>query len=107
MRKMSILFCLLAMFFSSSFAAAPYTLEQLQGSWWSHPDNQMSDFGIHGNEVWIDSIYYPCRLEGDMLIFVLPDVPEIKKKIISLEGDRLVVEDQYTKTTTVLNRVKS
>jgi hypothetical protein len=107
MRRMPILVWLLVMLFSSSFAAPPYTLEQLQGAWWSDPDGLMADFGIHDNEVWIDSIYYPCRLEGDILIFVLPDVGEIKKRIISLEGDQLIIEHESTKTRTVLNRAKS
>jgi hypothetical protein len=107
MRRMPILVWLLVMLFSSSFAAPPYTLEQLQGAWWSDPDDIHAEFGIRDNEVWIDSIYYPCRLEGDMLIFVLPDVGEIKKRIISLEGDRLVIEHQSTKRTVVLTRVNS
>lgn len=107
MRKMPILVCLLVMLFSSSFAAPSYTLEQLQGAWWSDPDAIHADFGILDNEVWLDSIYYPCRLEGDILIFVLPDDREVRNRIISLEGDQLIIEHVRSKERTVLNRAKS
>lgn len=103
---MPILFCLLVMLFSSSFAAESYKLEQLQGAWWSDMNNITSDFGIDGDQVWLDSLYYPCRIEGDLLIFELPDVGDIVKKIISLDGDRLVIEHQSTKQRVVLTRVK-
>ena len=105
-RRMPTLFCLLVMLFSSSFAAPPFKLEQLQGAWWSNFDNITSDFGIEGNEVWIDSLYYPCRIEGDMLMFELREGVTIVNKIISLEGDRLVIESQITKETIVLTRAK-
>lgn len=107
MRRMRALFGLLVMLFSSSFAASPVELEQLQGSRWSDPDNITSDFGIHGDEVWLDSRYYPCRIEGDMLIFELPDAISVVNRIISLDGDRLIIENQLTKETIVLTRVKS
>jgi hypothetical protein len=104
---MPILFYLLVLLFSSSFAAPPFKLEQLQGAWWSDLNNITADFGIDGDQVWLDSLYYPCRIDGDRLIFELPDDVTVIKKIISLDGDRLVVEDEMTKQSIVLTRVKS
>jgi len=107
MRRVPVVFCLFVMLFSSSFAAPPFKLEQLQGAWWSDPGNITADFGIDGDQVWLDSLYYPCRIEGDMLIFQLPDGVTVVNRIISLEGDRLVIENQFKKEKIVLTRVKA
>jgi len=109
MRKTSILFCLLVMLFSSAFADPAFDLEQMRGSWWSSLDNTTSDFSLRGDKVWfeIDDQHYPCRIEGDILIFDFgPQEGELKQRIVSFEGDRLVLEYLDTKKRRVLTRVR-
>jgi hypothetical protein len=95
--------------FSVSLSAAPkFTLKQLQGAWWSDPGNPTADFAIHGDQVWLDfdSGYHPCKIEGDILIFELgPDIGSVKNKIISVKGDRMVLESVATKERRTLTRV--
>jgi len=95
------------MLFSSALAAPEFDLKQLQGSWWSDPGNQTSDFSIDGDKVWLDfdGEYHPCRIEGDILIFELGH-GLVENRIISIEGDRLVLEYPPTKERTVLTRAK-
>lgn len=110
MRKLSIGLCLLVMVFVSSLAAAPYSLDQLQGAWWSDPNNTTADFAIDGDTVWLefDSVYHPCKIQGDMLVFDLgPEHGKVENRIISVEGDRMVMESPATKERVVLTRVKS
>ena len=74
-----------------------YTLDQLQGAWWSDVDNPTADFFIDGDKVWLDydSEFHPCRIEGDILIFDLgEEIGLVKNKIISFEGDHLVLTNQ-------------
>jgi hypothetical protein len=103
MKKASILIFLVAV---SAFAAMQFELKQLQGAWWSDPANPTADFSIAGNEVWLDydSQYHPCRLEGDVLVFDLGDLGFVKNRIISLKGDKLVLEHLETKQKRTLIR---
>ena len=97
------------MFFSTLAIASPkLTLKQLQGAWWSDPGAPTADFGIDKNQVWVDldSKYHPCKLEGDILIFELGPDQIVKNKIISLKGDRMVLEDVTTKQRSLLNRAQ-
>jgi hypothetical protein len=107
MRKMSIILCLLVLWFSSGFAAPPFDLKQLQGAWWSDPGTTTADFAILEDKVWLDfdGEYHPCRIEGDILIFELPH-GSVRNRIVSIEGDRMVLEYLQTKERTVLTRAK-
>ncbi len=92
----------------SAFAASKVELGQLQGAWWSGPANPTADFSIEGNQVWLDfdSQYHPCRIEGDVLVFDLGDLGLVKNRIISLKGDKLVLEHLETKQKRTLTHAK-
>jgi hypothetical protein len=78
----------------SAYAVAELRIEQLQGAWWSDMQNPTADFAIHGDEVWLDSDaeHHPCRVEGDILIFELGGGELAQNRIVSLQGDQLVLE---------------
>ena len=86
-----------------------YSLSDLQGAWWSDHESPTADFAIQGDRIWLDhdSEYHPCRIAGrDTLVYELgPDMGTIKRRIVSLEGDTLVLEgivhDGPTRTTYV------
>jgi hypothetical protein len=68
----------------------------LQGAWWSDLENPTANFAINGTEIWLDYVsnFHPCRISGDTLIYDLgPELGTIRRKIISLDGDMLVLED--------------
>lgn len=98
------------MFSALSLQAGPrYKLAQLQGAWWSDFKSPTADFGISGDQVWLDmdAEYHPCRVEGDILIFDLgPTGGAVENRIISLKGDQMVLEGLMTKQRTTLTRVK-
>lgn len=109
MRKMPILFCLLVMLSSSGLAAPPFDIKQLQGAWWSSQESPTADFAIAKDKVWLDfdSEYHPCRIEGDILIFELgPVLGSARNRIVSIEGDRMILEDELTKGRRVLTRAE-
>lgn len=90
-----------------SCAASDVTLDQLQGAWWSDPSAPTADFGIHGDQVWLDSdsAYHPCRIEEGVLIFELPpDLGQVRNSIVRHDGDRLVLRNEGTGQTTTLTR---
>jgi hypothetical protein len=93
---------------TSAFAAEKYELTQLQGAWWSDHTNSTADFSIDGEQVWLDydSQYHPCRIEGDVLIFNLGDLGYVRNRIISLVGNKLVLEHIETKQRRTLTNVK-
>lgn len=85
-----------------------FKIDQLQGAWWSDLKNPTADFAIQGNEVWLDydSQYHPCKIENDILIFNLGEgIGNVKKKIISIKGDALVLEALDSKKRTKYIRV--
>ena len=73
-----------------------HSLDALQGAWWSDPEAPTADFAIHGEEIWLDfdSAYHPCRIAGgDTLVYDLgPDLGTIRRRIVSLDEDGLVLE---------------
>jgi hypothetical protein len=104
MRKMLILTALLF----SVCAGASFKIEQLQGVWWSDLHNPTADFAINGNEVWLDydAQYHPCKIEGDILVFDLGEVGLVRSRIVSIKGDRLVLETPPGKGRRTLSRVR-
>lgn len=99
---------LLAFSLSITYAAAAgYHLGMLQGAWWSSAQNPTADFAILGEEVWLDhdAAYHPCRVDGDVLSFDLgAEAGAVRHRIVSLEGDRLVLEDLKNRQRWVLMR---
>ncbi len=90
-----------------AFAAPKVDLNQLQGAWWSDLNNPTADFAIRGNEVWLDfdSQYHPFRIENDVLIFELGgDLGNTKQRIVSIDGDQLVLESLDAKKRTIYTR---
>ncbi len=106
MRKMLIL-TVLSMFLSV-YAGSTFEIKQLQGAWWSDLHNPTADFAIDGNEVWLDfdAKYHPCKIEGDILIFDLGDGGLVRNRIVSINGDRLVLETPPGKGRRILSRVR-
>ena len=78
---------------------AQFELKQLQGAWWSDSASPTADFSIAGDQVWLDydSQYHPCKVEGDVLAFDLGDLGLVKNRIISLKGNKLVLEHLETR----------
>jgi hypothetical protein len=94
---------------SSGLAASSFDIKQLQGAWWSDQKNPTADFAISDDKVWLDfdSEYHPCRIEGDTLIFELGStMGSVRNRIISIEGNRLVLEDELTHERRALTRVE-
>jgi hypothetical protein len=89
------------------YAANDFKIEQLQGAWWSDLKNPTADFAILGDEVWLDfdAQYHPCKVEGDILIFDLGDGEIVRSRIVSLQGDRLVLETPEGGERRTLTRV--
>jgi hypothetical protein len=92
----------------SAYAATDYKIEQLHGAWWSDMQNPTADFAIYGDEVWLDSDaeYHPCRIEGDILIFDLGGGEMARSRIVSLQGDQLVLETPEGGQRRTLTRAK-
>ena len=89
--------------------SASYSLDHLQGAWWSNFNNPTADFAISGNRVWLDSDsqYHPCTVEGDRLVFDLRgDQVTVVHKIVSIENDTLLLEDVVTNVRIFYKRVK-
>jgi hypothetical protein len=92
----------------SGCSSAKFNVKQLQGSWWASTQQPSADFGISGDQVWLDydSQYHPCKIEGDILIFEIGnDRGFVKNKIIGITKHSLVLENVSTKkrTTYTLN----
>ena len=109
MKKIAVLFASLTLALSALAASSRFTLEQLQGAWWSDLSTPTADFGIRGDEVWtdLDSGYHPCKIvDSDILVFDFgPDIDIVKLRILKLEGDTLVLENLSSgKTSTVIRR---
>jgi hypothetical protein len=102
---------ILAIFLSATLlparAATDFKIEQLQGAWWSELQNPTADFAIHGDEVWLDfdSQYHPCKVEGDILTFDLGGGGLVRSRIVSLQGDRLVLQTPVGAEERVLTRI--
>ena len=89
--------------------SASYSLDQLQGAWWSDFKNPTADFAINGNSVWLDSDsrYHPCRIEGDRLVFELSGGQgAVVNKIVNVGNDTLLLEDAVTNARILYKRVK-
>ena len=89
--------------------SASYSLDQLQGAWWSNFKNPTADFAIAGNLVWLDtdSRYHPCRIEGDRLVFDLGGGQgAVVHKIVSIDNDALLLEHVLTNTRMLYRRIK-
>ena len=106
MRKVLILTVLPMLL--SVCAGSDFRIEQLQGAWWSDLHNPTADFAIDGNEVWLDfdAQYHPCKIEGDILIFDLGGGGLVRSRIVSIKGDRLVLETPPGKQRRILSRVR-
>ena len=94
---------------ASVSCSAIYSLDQLQGAWWSNFKNPTADFAITGNLVWLDSDsqYHPCRIEGDRLVFDLGGGQgPVVHKIVSIDDDALLLEHVLTNTRILYTRVK-
>lgn len=106
--KILIVTLMFILIFTSAFPAEKYGLTELQGAWWSDPTNPTADFSIEGDQVWLDydSQYHPCRVEGDVLIFDLGDLGYVRNRIISLEGNKLVLEHIGTNQRRTLTNMK-
>ena len=88
-------------------AQVTYSLDQLQGAWWSDYTNPTADFMIQGNEVWLDydAEFHPCEIKGDLLIFNLGEfIGDVESRIISLSGNTLVLESLDTQNKTTYTR---
>ena len=106
MKKTSLLVFVVSI---SACFAAKVGIEDLQGAWWSDSGNPTADFAIQGNQVWLDydSQYHACKVEGDVLVFDLgEDLGLVRNRIVSLEGDELVLEHLETKREYTLTRAK-
>lgn len=108
MKKAFALLSIVAMLASLPlFAASKFKIEQLQGAWWSDLTNPTADFGIQGDQVWLDldSGYHPCKIEGDVLVFELgPEIGSVRNRIVSIKGDQLVLENLDSKKKWSLTR---
>jgi len=94
---------------ASVSCSASYSLDQLQGAWWSNFKNPTADFAITGNLVWLDSDsqYHPCRIEEDRLVFDLSGGQgPVVHKIVSIEDDALLLEHALTNTRILYRRIK-
>ena len=83
-------------------------LSMLEGAWWDDQTAPTAAFAIHDSEVWIDylSDYRPCSLDGDVLIFEIGPNMHVRHRIISLEGDEMVLEHLSTGRKWSLRRVE-
>ena len=111
MKKAFAFLAVVAGLSSLSLSAAPrFRIEQLQGAWWSDLTNPTADFGIRGEQVWLDSDsrFHSCKIEGDILIFELgPGIGPVKNRIISVKGNQMVLENLTTNEKRSLTRVAS
>jgi hypothetical protein len=107
-KKVSVLLSIAVILASLPLSAAPkYKIKQLQGAWWSDFKNPTADFGIQGDQVWLDfdSAYHPCRIEGDILIFELgPELGPVKNRIVSIKGHHLVLQNLASEKKWFLTR---
>jgi hypothetical protein len=108
-KKVFVFLSVVTVLLSLSLSAAPkFKIKQLQGAWWSDLKNPTADFGIQGEQVWLDSDsgYHSCKIEGDILIFELgPEIDPVKNRIISVKGNHMVLESLTTKEKRSLTRV--
>lgn len=110
MNKAFPLFFILGLVCLSLSATPKFTMDQLQGAWWSDVGNPTADFAIDKTQVWLDydSAFHPCRIEEDILIFELgPELGQIKNRILSLDGNHLELEHLDTKSKWSLNRASN
>ncbi len=87
-----------------------YSLDKLQGAWWSNTNNPTADFAIHEDQVWLDSDagYHPCEITQDnVLVFDLgQESGTVQHRIISLDNSTLVLENMITRETAVYIRTE-
>ena len=79
-----------------------YTLDQLEGAWWSDSTAPTAAFAIHNGEIWldVDAEYHAASLAGDTLVYDLgSDIGIIRRHIISLAGDTLVLQTLWPGAT--------
>ncbi len=105
---MKNIFILLILSYSlSALAATTVSLGDLQGAWWSDERNPTADFAIQGEMVWLDSDaqYHPCKVEGGTLVFDLGEgLGDVRHRIVSLNGDELVLESSESQQRVILKR---
>jgi hypothetical protein len=80
-------------------SAAVPELKDLQGAWWSDSTLPTADFGILGEQVWLDpeAGLNPCRIVGDTLVFDLDGgARQVRNRIVRHAGDTLVLENGET-----------
>ena len=91
-------------------AQQSYTLDDLQGAWWSDKNSPTADFAINADQVWLDSDaqYHPCVItDGNILVFELSrDSGNVEHKIISLDITTLVLENLITHQVTAYTRAE-
>src|SRR5688572_2629561 len=86
-------------------AQGPYTLDQIQGAWWSDRSSPTADFAIMDAQVWldIDAQYHPCEITGDnILVFDLgPDNGKVEHRIVNFDNAGLVLENLISREVVV------
>lgn len=96
MKRLLLFFALVLA--SCAHADRSFSLSDLEGAWWSDVSAQTADFAIYSGEIWLDhdGQFRPVRIEkGNILIYDLgPDLGTIERRIVSLEKDSLVLENQ-------------
>ncbi len=106
--KVYSLFMALLMLACACHAQPIYTIDELQGAWWSDTSNPTADFAITNEEVWLDfdASYHPCSItNGDVLVFELgSENGTVEQKIISLDATTLVLENPVTSERVVYTR---
>ena len=108
---MKSILLLVIVFVSLSACRTPetFTIDQLQGAWWSQTQNATADFMIQGDEVWldIDATFHPCVIKGDLLIFQMNDeIGNIENRIVRIYEDKLILENRLTGKKTEYIRAK-
>jgi len=102
--------CLAGLIVASACVQQGPDIGQLEGAWWSDPGSPTADFLIDGDQVWLDSFENtnPCRVEAGILVFDLTGEGAglVRNRIISLEGDTLILENEDTHQMSKLTRMR-
>ncbi len=107
-KKLTFIMLVLLIFNKSLYAGQLFSIEQLEGTWWSDKSNPSADFSIRGNKVWLDvqSKYHQCWIEDDVLIFEL-GWGKVRNRILSINEVQVVLENLDTKQVSTLTREQS
>jgi len=83
-----------------------FSLQQLEGSWWSDSDSPTAAFAIHDGQIWLDSNsqFHALKLERGSVLVYDPGFGEIRRTIVECSRRRLVLEDERGTKTTYIRR---